>query len=227
MFLSLYFSVCMYSLVVLSSLVCAFINYHRKAEVIQSFVGIDNLLLKKLQHNFDYSKLNNRRQVIFVVVWLASIGHFGLILLSYYKMDMGIFQYGCQAVVLDHAIQIALYQHMILACGVQLRLQAVAEEFKKINQECDLENLNTTLKRIYLNNKKFEKKDLRFCQLQEVFIELLETKKLVNRCFRLPLLCNLLRIYGSIVINFYWLGLAFLGTPHAKVAGKEDLDNYE
>lgn len=180
-----------------ASLFSSMISHQKKISVVKHFHKHDQFLIQHLKIDFDYKKIHNRVLFIF---WLfeASIGSsFVWLFASAYFFNPIFLLYNGHYLLMALITHHQSFQLSIFAIAVEERLKALSEI--KLDER--------VVKRKFLSD------------VQVALIQLYEIVQEINKNFAFSLLTNYFFLYGSILSNFQWIGLALLGVSYAKVAG--------
>lgn len=103
-------------------------------------------------------------------------------------------------------LQYESFSHTIHLRGFQLLLHSQA-----INMRLEL------LNKVSLEDNDDTEKKLQ--HLKQALVQIFEVAQENNKCFSLSLLLTFTCLYGIIVNNLQWMGISFLGAPHAETQG--------
>lgn len=191
----------MFTVAIGSSFYSSIIHSPIKAEIVTPFDEFDEFISRVFSIRLDKFQINQRTQQAFVIFWLLTMSSALLFVVQTINLPTPIFVYTVQVVVLNHIVHLQTFKMFIFARGVQNRLKIILDKCSK-SEESQIGDLQDAIIKLYEVNQKF------------------------NRCFKYTLLLNLLQIYLTVLINFYWQLMALLGAHSATTIGKTFNDFY-
>lgn len=186
----------MFTAAVGSTLLRSILNHDKKLHLIKSINDIDGFVARHFDVQINYQNLNRDIRTKFVSLWSLSIIAIAMFLFSSYRTNSEMFLFGVQISILNHAVHIETFQNFIFVTGIHNRLKIIMNEFNNLRQ----------------------RNDTRLDSLMRSFIEIYEVNRKLNKSFEISQIMNLMQLNGSLLINSYWLGMAFLGVPYAIVS---------
>lgn len=165
-----------------------------------SFDEFDEIISRVFSIRLDNFKVNQRIQRAFVIFWLLTMSLASLFLGQTFSLPTPQFIYSAQVAALNHIVYLQTFQIFIFANGFQNRLKIILVKCIK-SEESELGDLQDAIIKLYEVNQKF------------------------NRCFKYTLLLNLMQIYMTVLISFYWQLMVLLEAHRATTMG-ETFNNF-
>jgi hypothetical protein len=170
----------------MSSFSCVLFHRYRIIEITEEFKAFDCWIHEKFELQLNYLELNKSFQKTFITMYLISISGCAVFVTSSYFNGFSFIDYACQLSLFTHLVHLQLLQLLTFFRGIQNRLELLT----------NVELLNSLEKA---------------CNLKKALLKLFDINKKLNESFRLSIFFNLMELYSSILINFYWMGLSVLG----------------
>lgn len=186
----------MYTCAVTSSLYCSIWHTKFKLELFQAFNEIDEFMARTAKLHLDYENWNKILSKLFIWFWFLSILSISYFLFSTHYSNPEFIAYAWHLNFLNHAVHMEAFYVFILTQNVKNRLREMSN-FEVAEKPENLEIL-----------RKMHQK------LNDVVLK-------IKLCFQAPIFFNLMQINSSMLINLYWMSMAFLDIPYALISGKK------
>lgn len=178
----------------MSSIYSSIVNHSMESKIFQDFAELDNFLAQFFEYQDNYNYWNKNALKKFAIYWSCSALLNGYFLYSTYLSALGYFSHACLVNLLNHVIQIEAFYIFMLAQAIQNRLDLISQ-FERLESDKSIEDK------------------------REMVMRITDIVNQISSCFKLPLLLNMIQINFALLINTYWLWMAFLGVPMALING--------